>query len=60
MGRVQAPSVQLAPQLLRSDLVELRPSQFSLRLRESRLAGVTNRDYTVRTQLVLTAFKIDQ
>ena len=42
MGRVQGPSTQLAAQLLRSDLVELRPSQFSLRLRE-RAISITNR-----------------
>ena len=45
MNRVQGPSAQLAAQLLRSDLVELRPSQFSLRLRERaiRRSDITNR-----------------
>ena len=45
MGRVQGPSTQLAAELLRSDLVELRPSQFSLRLRERAISrsDITNR-----------------
>ena len=45
MGRVQGPIAQLAAQLLRSDLVELRPSQFSLRLRERAISrsDITNR-----------------
>ena len=34
MGRVQGPSARLAAQLLRSDLVELCPLKFSLRLRK--------------------------
>ena len=34
MGRVQGSSAQPAEKLLRSNVVELRPSQFSLRLRE--------------------------
>ena len=45
MGRVQGPSAQLAAQLLQSDLVKLRPSQFSLRLRERVISrsDITNR-----------------
>ena len=45
MGCVQGPSTPLAAQLLRSDLVELRPSQFSLRLRERAISrsDITNR-----------------
>ena len=44
MGRVQGPSAQLAARLLRSDLVELRPWQFSLRLRENAISrsDITN------------------
>ena len=44
MGRVQGPSAQLAAQLLQSDLVELRSSQFSLRLRERAISrsDITN------------------
>ena len=45
IGRVQGSSALLAAQLLRSDLVELRPSQFSLRLRERAISrsDITNR-----------------
>ena len=45
MGRVQGPSAQLAAQLLQSDLVELRPSLFSLRRQERAISrlDVTNR-----------------
>ena len=45
MRHVQGRSAQLAAQLLRSDLVELRPSQFSLRLRERAISksDITNR-----------------
>ena len=45
MGRVPGPSAQLAAQLLRSDLVELRPSQFSLRLRKR---AISRSDITYR------------
>ena len=45
MGRVQGPNTQMAAQLLRSNLVELRPSQFSLRLRER---GISRSDITNR------------
>ena len=44
MGCVQGLSAQLAAQLLRSDLVELRPSLFSLRRRERAISRLdTNR-----------------
>ena len=46
MSRVQGPSAQLAAQLLRSDLVELRPLQFSLRLRER---AISRSDIAYRT-----------
>ena len=44
IGRVQGPSALLVAQLLRSDLVELRPSQFSLLLRERAISrsDITN------------------
>ena len=44
MGRVQGPSAQLAAQLLRPDLVELRLSQFSLQLRDRAISrsDITN------------------
>ena len=46
MGCVQGPSAQLAAQLLRSDLVELRSSQFRLRLQER---AISRSDITDRT-----------
>ena len=48
MSRVQGPSAQLAARLLRSDLVELRPSQFSLRLRERAISRSAIINSTVR------------
>ena len=45
MGCVQGPSTWLAAQLLPSDNVKLRPSQFSLRLRERAISSsdISNR-----------------
>ena len=75
MGRLQGPGAELAVRLHRSDLVELRPSQFSLRLPERAISrsDITNRAVqahrhietdiaraTARYELVLTAFKIHQ
>ena len=52
-GRVQGPSAQLAAQVLRSDLVELRPWQFGLRLRERaiRRSDITNHAVRVHHHL---------
>ena len=47
MGRVQRLSAQLAAQLFRSDLVELRPSQFRLRLRERAISRSDNTNRAV-------------
>ena len=53
MGRVQGPSAQLAAQLLRSDLFELRPYQFSLRLRKRAISrsDITNRAVRVHRHI---------
>ena len=60
MGRVQGPSAQLAAQLLRSDLVELCPSQFSLRLRERAISrsDITNRAVRVHRHVEIAIARV--